>query len=714
MNLSEALDAALPEIPRDRLTRARLPRLDPNLVVREDTLDGEKVFSVIQRDNGTFYRLPPAQWQLALLFDGEHTCEEIAEIFSEQTGSVVDASDVRIFADNMAESDFWYRTPQEKNLALSEKLRAQRDRRAQQKAKVNLAHMSFSGWDPDRYLGWLDRAVGRFVYSPWCTLAVVLLFAFEATVFISKWSTLGPDIALYYNFSHKSLQDLAQFWVLFLVLGFLHETAHGLTCKHYGGEVHSMGLMFLYLLPAFYVDVTEIWIAATKPQRLATIIAGIWIEMTVCGIAMIVWANTFAGQWIHDFAYQVILITGIAVIVVNLNPLIKLDGYYLLTDMLGIPDLKERSTAFLSGWFQNHILGMPVEAPVVPRRRAPLFVGYAIASGVYSYALLFFIVRLSYNVTSQWLGEFALIPAGVLAFVMFRSRLRALRNVTVQFWEQKIRGWNWSPIRIGVAVLLAAIFFLPLWRDRVNAYYVIEPSRVHTLRAAVPARVNAVLVKQGERVQAGEQLLLLSSTASSSLTGAAAAQTSHARYESFNAELEGQSIGTGSANQAAAARSTAIAHDAASSLVLVAPADGIVLTGNPSQILDQSVGTGQKLLEVADDGSQVARIFVPASALDRIPGVAEIALALPDRFSILRLPLPRLGGEPVALPAGLVVDQDYRGIKLPVFYSTRIELPPGRETLFGVAGEAKIFGVRRSAAERLVTVATNLVKAHLW
>ncbi|MGC2502365.1 MAG: hypothetical protein WA400_09600, partial [Silvibacterium sp.] len=283
MNLSEALDAALPEIPRTRLARSRPPRLDPNLIVREDVLDGEPIFGILQRGKANFFRFPPAQWQLALLFDGARSYEEIAGLYTQQTGAPVAPEDVRLFAENMEEADFWYKTPQEKNLALSEKLIAQRGRRAGRKSKVDLSHISFSAWDPDRYLGWLDRAIGRYVYSRWCVLAVVLLFFFEALVFVNKWSFLGPDISLYYTFTRKSALDLVQFWILFLILGFFHETAHGLTCKHYGGQVHSMGLMFLYLTPAFYVDVTETWISATKVQRLATIIAGIWIEMTICG-----------------------------------------------------------------------------------------------------------------------------------------------------------------------------------------------------------------------------------------------------------------------------------------------------------------------------------------------------------------------------------------------------------------------------------------------
>src|SRR5262249_17430532 len=154
-------------------------------------------------------------------------------------------------------------------------------------------------------------------------------------------------------------------------------TAHGLTCKHYGGQVHSMGLMFLYLVPCFFVDVTESWVFGTKMQRIATVIAGIWLELTLCGIAMIFWLNSPAGGLLHTIMYEFILLTGIAAVAINLNPLIKLDGYYLLTEIIEIPDLKERSTAFLSAWFQARVLRLPLDVPVVPRRRAGLFAVYA-------------------------------------------------------------------------------------------------------------------------------------------------------------------------------------------------------------------------------------------------------------------------------------------------------------------------------------------------
>ncbi|HEX3969013.1 MAG TPA: biotin/lipoyl-binding protein [Edaphobacter sp.] len=714
MNLSEALDAALPEIPRAGFARNICPRLDPDLIVREDVLDGETVFGVLQRGRANYFRFQPAQWKLAQLFDGARSFDEISALYTSETGTFVAPEDVRFFAENMEENDFWYRTPQEKNLALSEKLMAQRGRRAQRKSKINLAHITFSAWDPDRYLTWLDHCTGRFIYSRWSVIAAVLLFLFEAAVFIAKWKLIGPDIRLYYTFTHKTVLDIVEFWTLLLALGFIHESAHGLTCKHYGGEVHSMGLMFLYLTPAFYVDVTETWISATKVQRLATIIAGIWIEMVVCGLAMVVWTNTQPGPWVHDFTYKIILITGVAVIVMNLNPLIKLDGYYFFTEFIGIPDLKERSTAFVSGWFQSRLLRLPIEIPVVHKKRIPLFVLYALLSGAYSYLLLLVVVRLSYNIASHWLAEFALLPAGALAFVLFRSRLNSLRNLAARTWNHNLTGVGWRPLHIAVITAILALFFLPLWRDREDGVFLVEPSHSATLHAALPGRVSAIYIKEGDHVAAGQPLLAMSSPAAASMRSASGSQTSSSRFQIFSAELGGSSIGVAAARQNAALHSERLADEAQQSLILSAPVNGIVLTENPGTLLNQDVASGQSLLRVAESGPPILRVFIPVSALDRVPAHAEVAIIPSGRFSVVRMTLGSLEGEAVNLPPGLAPRQEYKGIELPAFYSTRMELPASANLPFGTAGTAKIFGTRRSLAGRLVAIIFNLVRAHVW
>jgi putative peptide zinc metalloprotease protein len=716
MNLSEALDAALPEIPQTRLARSRPPRLDPDLIVRDDVLDGEPIIGAFKREKGSYFRLDPPQWQLALLFNGVRSYQEIAEQFAADTGAPMAPADVQMFAETLEESNFWYKSPQEKNIALNQKLTAERGRRAARTSKMNLAHIVFSAWDPDRYLTWLDSHVGKYIYNRWFALFAVALFCFEAAIFAANWSFISPDIALYFNFIHKDMPDLVEFWLLVFVLGFIHETSHGLSCKHFGGQVHQMGFLFLYLAPCFYCDVTEIWISATKLQRLATIIAGIWIELVICGFAMIVWLNTPPGAWLHDLTYQLILLSGVACVVLNLNPLIKLDGYYLLTEIIGIQDLKERSTAFLSGWFQSRVLRLPVETIVIPRRRAPLFILYAIASGIYSYTLLFFVIRVSFNIAYHWLADLAIIPAGVLFFLIFQSRLRSLRNVALRFWHEKLGATRLlRPVPLLSAGIVMALLLLPLWRDRENAYFVIEPMRSEVLHAAISGKVNNVLVHEGEQVRAGQALLTMNSPLAASMANSAGAQSRSASFQAFNAELQGQSIGPAAAQQNGALHFARLAGEAESSLSIEAPKNGIVLTRDPAALLGQNVGPGEPLLDMADDGPRAVRVYIPSAALERIPAGAEIALEFPGQFSPVYLTLAQPGGDAVSLPQGLVAKQNYQGIKLPVFYTARMELPEsGGSPGFGVSGRAIVFGIRRSLAGRAFSVVSDLLRAHIW
>jgi hypothetical protein len=207
----------------------------------------------------------------------------------------------------------------------------------------------------------------------------------------------------------------------------------------------------------------------------------------------------------------------------------------------------------------------------------------------------------------------------------------------------------------------------------------------------------------------------MSSLMAASMNSSAAAQAGSARYRAITAELQGQSIGAAAAQQNASERSTGLAREAQSSLVVTAPADGTIVTPDPGALLDQEVATGQPLLDMAAEGPRVVRVFVPVSSLERIRPGSQVAFELPGRFSVVRLILPQLGGDAVALPQGLIAKQDYQGIKLPVFYTARMVFPDSEvKPMLGVAGEARIFGVRRSIAGRFIASVDNLVKAHLW
>lgn len=716
MNLSEALDAALPDIPKNQLRRKNPPQLDPELIVREDTLDGEPVMVVYQRSTTNIYRFPPIQWELVRLFDGQRTYEEIAEQFSSSFAPIT-PDDVREFASSMESANFWYRSAQEKNLALSEKLRKERTRRSEGHAGANLAHIAFSAWDPDAYLTRVDAVLGKYIYSQWFTALVVLLFLFEVFIFFSKWNLLSHDIPLYYNFSKKSLGDLASFWVIFFVIGFFHESSHGLTCKHFGGEVHSMGFMFLYMAPCFYVDVSESWVSATRLQRLATIIAGIWVEMVLCGVAMIVWTNTAVGEPIHDFAYEIILITGLAVIVINLNPLIKLDGYYFFTEWIGIPDLKERSTSFLSGWVQNHIFRLPVEVPIVPRRRVALFATYAFVSGLYSYVLLLSFVRFAFNILTHFMAEWALLPAALLAFVIFRSRLRMFgRFVANVYRVQKERTLKrLTPLRAASFAALLILLAVPIWRDRVAAYYLIDPSQVQILRAAVPGTVREVYIGEGESVHQGQKLAVLDSLTHDTHSTQAQAQLEFAQSRVADSEVNYRGLGSAVAAREAAVRMSDAAGHESKSLIVTAPFDGVVMTPSPGNLTGRNVGQGEELLKVARVDPPAVRIFVPVSSLDRVQAGDLVACNTNAAFGHLKLRLAALDGAAEPLPAGILPAQQYIGIQMPTFYEARMESTGlGADLRPGTTGRAIIFGKRRSVLERVYDSLRDLARSYVW
>jgi putative peptide zinc metalloprotease protein len=717
MNLSEAFDAALPEIPRTRLSRKNPPRIDPDLIIREDVTDGEPIFAVYQRSTANLMRLKPTQWQLACLFDGVRSYENIAAAFEAQSGIPLGAEEVRIFAENMDESGFWYQNPQEKNIAMNEKLAAQRSRRARGPSTLDVAHISFSAWDPDRYLTLLDRKIGKYLYNRWMTLAVVLLILLQTVVFAVKWSVIGPDIPLYFDFSKKTFSDLVEFWLLLFAIGFVHETAHGLTCKHFGGEVHSMGFMFLYLTPCFFVDVTESWVSASRLQRMATIVAGIWSELMLSGIATIVWTNTQPGEWIHDFCYKLILLAGLAMVAINLNPLIKLDGYYLFAEWLRVPDLKERSTTFVMSWLQRYLFRLPVDVSVVSRRRVPLFVLYALASGAYSYLLLVLFVRFSYNIFFHWFTELALVPAALLAFIIFRSRLRALKNFALDFYRIKAGGgvFRLTPLRAVLAIALLVLLFVPFMRDRENAWFVIEPIETHQVHAGVPGKVLAVYVKEGEAVRRGQVMARLQSLTEASDSEEAEARVASSQAHVFAAELEHSGLGTALAAQQGARRSSAIAREEGEQLAVTAPAGGVVGTRDPESLLYRDVTTGETLLTVVDPSQSVARLFVPVSEMDHVRPGDTVSLQLPSQFSEIHGRLGTMEGSAVPLPPDLVAEQDFKGMVLPTFYTTRMPLGVmGSGIQPGMSGEAKIFGRRRSLASRIATMLGNVLRTHFW
>jgi putative peptide zinc metalloprotease protein len=718
MNLAEALNLALPELPVQTSAHSRLPRLDPNLIVKEQTQDGKPMVMVMIPKTRRYYPLTHQQWAVLQLFDGERTYGEIAEIATAQTAVSYSEEYVREFAETMIDLPFWYQTAQEQNIALWQKLTEERRRQTRHKSRFgDLSEINFSAWDPNQFLTRVHARLG-FVFRRSFVICNLLLFSFTAYVWIDRWGEIGRDSLEYYNFTHKGFADIIEFWVLILVVGFLHESSHGLVCKHTGGEVHRMGFLLIYLSPCFFCDVTEAWVFGDKWQRITTMAAGLWSELILCGFATLAWWGLPPGGFVHELSYKIILIAGVAALLINLNPLVKLDGYYIFTEMLEISELKENSTEFTISWVKKKIFRLPVTVPHVPWRRRLLFVPYAVLSGAYGYVLLFFVIRFVYNVVYNYTPQWAFLPALVLGGLLYRSRIRTFMRFMHSVYLDK-RDLLHSGLRRrrtqAAALILLALLFVPLWHENVSGRFVLEPIQRSTIRAQVPGRVVELRAAEGESVTAGVPLIRLRNLELESELARARSDYEISSDRATQAHIRNEDYAPFEQERQQLALQIGRLEDQMAELTLPSQISGIVATPRIEDRLGSYVQAGSELAEVADISSLKARIYVAESDLRRVHVGSMAKLHIDGLF-------PSLAGTVVAvapavsnLEEGVMDKQQYVGLHAPHYYFTDISLRnPVGALRIGMTGEAKILVRRRSLAGLAAETSRDFVSRKLW
>jgi len=216
-------------------------------------------------------------------------------------------------------------------------------------------------------------------------------------------------------------------------------------------------------------------------------------------------------------------------------------------------------------------------------------------------------------------------------------------------------------------------------------------------------------------VRNGQVMARLQSLNAASAGEEAAEQVSASQAELFSAELRHTGLGPALTAQQAARRSSAIAREQDAQLAVSAPVAGVVATSDPESLLNRDVTTGETLLTIVDRSRLIARLYIPVSEVDRIRVGDPVSLQLPSQFSAVKARLGTIEGSAVPMPAGVLAEQEYRGIAVPTFYTTRIplaELEDGMQP--GMSGQAKIFGRRRSLAGRIITSLSNLLRTHFW
>jgi putative peptide zinc metalloprotease protein len=718
MNITEALNEVLPEIPARMISR-RYPRLHPETVFKEHIQRGEVVVRIYVPGVDALFTLTLQNWQFARLFNGQRSYEEISELYFQETGIQYAPEEVREMADGLDAMEFWYKTPLEKNIALMQKTAEERQKLFKQKKRKfgDLSMITFPAVNPDRFLGWLHERIA-FVYTWWFTLITMVVFAFMIGIFITHWSEIGRDTFQFYNFADKTWWDVAAFWLLATVLLALHEIGHGLTCKHYGGHVPAMGFALIYLSPAFYTDTTQGMVTGDRSQRLMISVSGVWTELMVCAIATPLWWGTAPGTAVHDFAYTVILITGIGVVLINWNPLMKLDGYHMLCEILGIVDLKEASTIYVSSWVRKNIWRLPVEVPYVPKGRRLGFAVYAILSGLYSYTVLYVLARFVGNAFRNFNPDWSFIPELATAGLIFRSRIRTLVNFMKFVYldkKDRVRSWFIPRRSIAVAAIIVIFALLPLWHETGDGRFVLEAANRAVVRNLVPGTVTRVYADEGQPITAGAPLVRLSNVALQSKLARSQADYEVANAAAANALLRNVDVGPSVKDRERLALQTEELASEVSKLDLQSPISGVVLTPRVHDRLGAYLVEGTELLEVADLDTVRARIYLSEHDMYKVVSNSYARCQIDGMFGLREADTLSVAPVSAEIPPGLIDLTKYKGLRPPNFYVAELLLDnPGGHLKPGMIGTARFYGKRASLALLAWRSAADFMGRKIW
>jgi putative peptide zinc metalloprotease protein len=308
--------------------------------------------------------------------------------------------------------------------------------------------------DPDRFLSATQHLV-RPVFSKIALLVWFLLIANMLFLVGQHWDELTRNV----TDKVLAVDNIILLWLIYPIIKLLHELGHGYCVKRNGGEVHELGIMLLVLVPMPYVDASSASAFADKKQRVLVGMAGIMVELFIAALAMLVWINAEPGL-VKSIAFNTIIIAGVSTVLVNGNPLLRFDGYYVLGDFLEIPNLAQRANRYW-GWLAKRLLfGVKGhDSPAWDRREALWLFSYGIASLIYRLFLMATIILFiaqKYFVIGVVLALWALI--GTLIWPNLKLLAKA-------FQDQDIRSASRSPVLMMpllAAALIALLGIMPV------------------------------------------------------------------------------------------------------------------------------------------------------------------------------------------------------------------------------------------------------------
>jgi putative peptide zinc metalloprotease protein len=390
------------------------------------------------------------------------------------------------------------------NLPMSDDKSLYRRFQAKQKAKRNAKLKGFMFlqipvFNPDAILNRTIR-YARHLFTRRAFLIWVCLMSTCGFIAICKREELASPISNVF-----SARNMVAMWFILIFLKAIHEFGHAYACKVRGGFVPEMGIFMIVGTPCAYVDVTSSWSFTSKRDRVIVGLGGMYFESYIACIAFLFW-NVTSSPFLLAFTFNIFLLSSFVTVLMNINPLMRFDGYYILSDLMELPNLRKRSQAFATGVMKRIFLSVPLaEQNETGGLRIFLFI-FGVASSVYK-------VTIVLGISMMVATKAFLIGMAIGGYYIITELVKVIKKVTLYLWKSP----ESAPMR-GRAIGLSALLLIGV---PLTMLYVPVPSRIQAagqlmreneqvLRSRQAGFLESVNVQPGQSVDALTPVFALS------------------------------------------------------------------------------------------------------------------------------------------------------------------------------------------------------------
>lgn len=448
------------------------------------------------------------------------------------------------------------------------------------------------------WLGW--------IFSPFGALLFMGVVGTGAAIGLMNWDLLTADA----TDRLLSTENLVLAGLVYPLVKLLHELGHAVVLSRLGAEVRQIGLLFAAFIPVPYVDASASAVLERRSDRIMVGAAGILVEMFLGSLALIVWLLAEPGV-VRAICYNIIVISGFSTLLFNGNPLQRYDGYYILSDLVGIPGLGTRSGQYMQAWFRRIVMGdSTTPLPLVSRTESWWFLLYGPTSFVYRFSLMLVI---SFYVAERYPG------LGLILAVWSVGGYLSGPIDSLFGWARKEKWKNGRRGAIGLGALVMALlimlFVIPA-PSAVVAPGVVAMPDAAAVRPHVAGQLVRLLAAPGSRILAGEPVALLAEPGVLARVDRLEARV--AELKARRAEALAIDVGRAgplSEMLAQAGQELTQARRDAAALVVRSPGEGVLLVSHPDDLPGRYLSKGESFATIWDPAQALIRAVVPMSEI---------------------------------------------------------------------------------------------------